>query len=98
MANLQLAVKTEYFNQIKAKTKLEENRLYNDYWRRRLIDNDGNAKVFDNVIITLGYPKRGDTEKTLIFPWRSWIIKDINHPHFGKDDVTVFAIQLKEQK
>lgn len=35
--NLQLAVKGEYFDAMKRGEKAEEYRLYNEYWRNRLI-------------------------------------------------------------
>ena len=35
--NLQLALNGEYFDAIKSGDKLEEYRLYNDYWNKRII-------------------------------------------------------------
>lgn len=87
--DLRLAVKREYFEQIKSGVKTEEYRLVNDYWIKRL---DG--KPFDTLTITMGYPKNDDTSRHLVFPYRGWVIKTITHPHFGDKPVEVFAINL----
>ncbi|WP_435640345.1 ASCH domain-containing protein [Micavibrio aeruginosavorus] len=86
---LRLAVKREYFEQIKAGTKTEEYRLNNEYWQKRLA-----GKVYGRVVITLGYPPKGDTQKTLTFDWAGYVEKTITHPHFGAEPVEVFAINL----
>jgi len=88
--NLILPVKRKWFEQIKAGTKVEEFRLFNDYWRKRL-----EGKVFDQVIITLGYPKRDDNEKRLSFPWKGYIIKIIKSEEWENQPKRVFAIKLK---
>ena len=51
MANLQLAVNGKYFDQIKNGEKTEEYRLFNVYWKKRLIN-----RTYDRLIITRGYP------------------------------------------
>lgn len=84
-----LALKAEYFEQIKAGTKLEEYRLVNEYWTKRLV-----GRTFDRVIITKGYPKRDDTSRRLVFPWRGYSEKTLQHPHFGPNPVRVYAIHL----
>jgi hypothetical protein len=89
MMDLILPLKAEYFDQIKAGEKLEEYRLVNEYWRKRL---DGRS--YDRVIITKGYPKRCDTERRMVFAWRGYVEKMIVHPHFGSDPVRVYAIKL----
>lgn len=89
MKDLRLAVKREYFEQIKSGVKTEEYRLNNEYWRKRL-----SGKLYDRVIITLGYPAHGDTQRTLTFAWRGYVEKTIAHPHFGAEPVEVFAINL----
>ncbi len=50
MANLQLAVKGEYFDAIIRGEKTEEYRLCNDYWNKRIMFRD-----YDRLIITKGY-------------------------------------------
>ncbi len=51
MANLQLAVKGEYFDAMIRGEKTEEYRLCNDYWKKRLVN-----RKHDRLIITKGYP------------------------------------------
>jgi hypothetical protein len=95
MKKLHLHVKTEYFDQIKSGLKTEEFRLHNAYWIGRLIIMPGSEKrEFSSVLIYDAY--RGTAP--LEFPWRGWTLKGITHPHFGPDEVTVFAIKLEEMK
>ena len=89
MNTLVLPLKAVYFNQIKAGTKLKEYRLCTPYWTRRL-----SGKTFDRVILTLGYPKANDTERRLLRQWRGYKIETIQHEHFGKETVQVFAIDV----
>lgn len=91
MRTLQLAVKREYFEQIKSGEKKHENRLRNDYWSKRLCNRD-----YDRVVITLGYPSRDDHERILTFPWHGYISRTIIHKHFGDNPVDVFAIILEK--
>lgn len=86
---LRLPVKREYFEQIKSGEKMDEYRLVNSYWSKRII-----GKTFDKIEITLGYPKKGDTERTITRPWKSSVIKEITHKHFGAEPVQVFAIRV----
>jgi hypothetical protein len=89
---LRLAVKREYFEQIKSGDKMEEYRIINKYWINRIAE-----KSFDVLTITLGYPKSGDKEKELHFKYNGYKIKEINHKHFGNKPVLVFAIDLSER-
>ncbi|MEN0115380.1 MAG: ASCH domain-containing protein [Agrobacterium cavarae] len=92
---LQLAVKEQYFNEMKAGTKTEEYRKATEYWENRLFKRGTvEPNEFDCVVITQGYPKGGDPEKTLVFEFRGWKRKTITHPHFGPDPVEVFAIDV----
>ncbi len=75
---LHLPVKRVYFDQIKAGLKPEEFRLQNDYWKKRLEGRD-----YDEIHVKLGYPKAGDNSRILIFPWRGFVKKTIDHEHFG---------------
>ena len=59
MRILKLAVKEKYFNEIKQGTKTEEYRLVKKYWGKRLL------KEYDEVHITLGYPRKDEKEKIL---------------------------------
>lgn len=90
MTDLVLPLKDIYFNQIKAGTKTEEFRLVTPYWRRRL-----ESRTYDRIVLTLGYPKREDTARRLIRPWRGYRVTTITHPHFGPDPVQVFAINVE---
>lgn len=86
-----LNLKKEYFQEIKSGVKKEEYRLYNPYWIKRLEN-----KTFSKVIIKLGYPRKDDKEKEIIFPWNGYKIKTISHKHFGNEQVKVYAIKLEE--
>lgn len=89
--NLRLSVKREYFDQIKARTKRREYRMTTPHWTTRLC-----GKHYDTVTITLGYPKRGDKEREITFPYRGYEVDKITHPHFGDEEVEVFAIVLED--
>jgi len=88
-SNLCLALKEEYFLQIKSGEKTEEYRETTDYWKRRLI-----GKTFDGIVLTHGYPAASDDAKRITRPWRGYEIKTITHPHFGNKPVEVFAIKV----
>ncbi|EEQ4617839.1 ASCH domain-containing protein [Escherichia coli] len=89
MANLQLAVKGEYFDAMILGEKTEEYRLCNDYWINRLVN-----RKYDRLIITKGYPKRDDSSRRIDAPYDGYEIKIITHPHFGDKPIKVFAIKV----
>ncbi|CAH6345058.1 ASCH domain-containing protein [Klebsiella michiganensis] len=89
MANLQLAVKGEYFHAMMRGEKTEEYRLVNAYWGRRIFGRD-----YERLIITLGYPKNSDTSRRIDIPYDGFEIKTITHPHFGAEPVKVYAIKV----
>jgi len=89
MATLQLAVNGEYFDAMKRGEKVEEFRLVNPYWGRRLFRRD-----YDRLVITRGYPKREDTSRRIDIAYDGFEIKTITHKHFGSDPVKVFAIKV----
>lgn len=91
MADLILPVKGIYFDQIADGSKLEEFRLYNAYWMKRLV-----GRTYDRVIVTRGYPKRDDHARRLVRPWRGYRVINLTHEHFGEHPVTVFAINVME--
>lgn len=93
MADLILPVKRIYFEQIKGGSKVEEFRLVTDFWRKRLY-----ARSYDRVVITLGYPKRDDASRRMVFGYRGFRTTTITHPHFGDQPVKVFAIDLSGPK
>jgi len=88
---LTLRVKKEYFDQIKSGEKTEEYRLVTPYWTRRITIG---MDAVTTVRVLLGYPKSGDPEKVLEFPYRGYEIKTITHPLFGSTPVEVFAIRV----
>ena len=95
MKRLHLSLKEEYFRAIESGEKTEEFRLFNRYWRKRLIDlEDGSPNHFDGIVLTLGYPKADDLSKRIERPWHGFEIKRITHPLFGKLPVRVFAIKV----
>ncbi|ADP17381.1 hypothetical protein AXYL_04061 [Achromobacter xylosoxidans A8] len=92
MADLHLALKGEYFDAIKAGTKTEEYRLCTPYWMKRLASPFG---LYDRIVLTRGYPHHDDADRRLVLPWQGYTIKQITHPHFGPDPVTVYAIGVR---
>ncbi|HAW0682108.1 TPA: DUF551 domain-containing protein [Escherichia coli] len=89
VANLQLAVKGEYFDAMIRGEKTEEYRLCNNYWNKRIM-----FREYDRLIITKGYPKRDDSSRRIDVPYDGYEIKTITHPHFGDKPVKVFAIKV----
>lgn len=89
VANLQLAVKGEYFDAMIRGEKTEEYRLCNDHWNKRIM-----FREYDRLIITKGYPKRDDSSRRIDVPYDGYEIKTIIHPHFGDKPVKVFAIKV----
>ena len=90
--DLQLALKAVYFDAIKSGEKTEEYRLYNDYWKKRLVDRD-----YEQIILTKGYPKRNDESRRMSFQYCHYTIKTITHPHFDNKPVKVFAIRVGKE-
>jgi hypothetical protein len=92
MADLILPLNAKYFNQIKSGDKTEEYRLCNAYWRKRI-----EGKTYDRLILTLGYPKKDDSERRLVIPWKGYTKRTITHPHFGENPVAVYAIKVNHE-
>ncbi|MFT5716010.1 MAG: hypothetical protein ACI9T7_000183 [Oleiphilaceae bacterium] len=90
--NLQLALKSEYFDAIKSGEKTEEYRLCTPYWEKRLVNRD-----YEQIILTKGYPKRNDESRRMYFQYYRYEIKTITHPHFGSEPVKVFAIKVGKE-
>lgn len=91
--NLILHLKRQYFDEIKSGAKTEEYRLVTAYWAKRLENRN-----YDRVILFCGYPKRGDADRMISFPWRGYQKKVILHPFFsgGKLPTKVYAIKLEK--
>lgn len=84
---LHLNLKKQYFDEIKYGNKTQEFRLYNDFWKKRLLN-----RSYRIIQIKLGYPKSNDYNRIEARPYRGYQLKTITHPHFGPDPVDVFAI------
>lgn len=91
---LQLAVNGVYFDQMKRGKKVEEYRLVNKYWIKRLRNPSGQPWRFDRLIITHGYPRKDDADRRIDIPYDGYEIKVITHPHFGMEPVKVFVIKV----
>lgn len=96
MADLHLNLKKEYFEEIKSGVKKFEYRLYNDYWKKRLV-----KRQYDKLYIKCGYPKKDDKDKILEFPYMGYELQIIEHKHFNRDGiinipVEVFAIFISQ--
>lgn len=90
---LYLPLKAIYFDQIKAGTKHDENRLAKPYWEKRLA-----GREYDLLVLTRGYPKGGgvEGETRLTRAYVGYTRKKIVHMHFGPDEVEVFAIDVRQ--
>lgn len=89
--NLQIALNSQYFDEIKSGEKTEEFRLCTDYWEKRLVDRE-----YEYLILTKGYPKKDDVIRKMHFKYDGYAIKEITHPHFGKKPVLVYAIRINK--
>lgn len=89
MKNITIPLNGVYFDQIKAGTKLEEYRLANYYWTKRLL-----GRNYDRLILTRGYPRKEDEDRRISLKYRGFEVKTITHPHFGPEPVQVFAIKI----
>lgn len=88
--DLNLNVKQMYFDAVKDGSKTKEYRLYNDYWKKRLV-----GREYDQIIYKAGYPPKDNLDKQLIMPYKGYTIEWIEHPHFNDSAPTkVFAIYL----
>jgi hypothetical protein len=87
---LVLAVKREYFEAIKSGEKVEEYRAIGGRWDKRM------RNVYDEVWITLGYPRHDQADRWLGFKWAGVEVKSITHELFGPTPVDVYAIKLTE--
>lgn len=89
LRTLTLSVKREYFEQMASGAKLFEYRLRTSFWAARLVD-----KHYDQLVITLGYPKREDAARRLVLEYAGYELQTITHPHFGPEPVDVYAIRV----
>ena len=89
MRILHLSVKKEYFDKIKAGLKINEYRLVKPFWDKRLLDRN-----YDLIRISNGYPKRGDTSRTIERPWKGYTMARVRHKEFGGVPRYVYAIRV----
>lgn len=93
MSTLTLPLKAVFFNEIKSGIKTKEYRLVTPYWRKRL-----EGRVYDGIVLTLGYPSADDADRRLSRPWRGFTVETIQHDHFGPSPVRVFAIDVAPEQ
>lgn len=115
--NLQLSLKTKWFEMTKAGIKTEDYREITSYWIRRLlmdvevvdpsISYEDLAELikeksrhisysfvdFTTNTMTLGYPKKGDTERTLVLEHKGIEIKTGNPDWGAEPDKLYFVIK-----
>jgi hypothetical protein len=90
--SLVLPVKRVYFEQIASGEKQVEYRRCAAHWLNRLEN-----RHYDEVVITLGYPKKDDTSRRIRFAYAGFRTTVITHEHFGPDAVLVLAIPLLDR-
>lgn len=89
LRDLILAVRAVYFEQMKRGEKLEEFRLQNAFWAKRR-----ERKNFARVLIYWGYPAADDLSRRLVFAWRGFSKRELQHEHFGPEPVKDYAIAV----
>jgi len=89
MTDLHLNLKKQYFEEIRDGEKLEEYRVYNDYWKKRLV-----GREYQNIQIKSGYPKSTDTSRIVTRPYMGYEVKTITHEFFNNVPTKVFAIKV----
>lgn len=90
---LVLHLKREYWQAIKNGQKIEEYRERGPYWGKRLRNRE-----YSEIQLLLGYPRRGDTTKTLRRKWNGYKERTlIDHPLWGKGCVPVFVIDVSQE-
>ena len=88
--NLTLIVKKRWFDMYTSGKKREDYREIKDYWRKRLMTENGKFKEFDNVIIQNGY---GKNAPKLIYKYRYTDI-GIGDKDLGSPDKECFIIKM----
>lgn len=104
MKNLQLPLKTKWFEMTKAGIKTEDYREVNDYWLKRLCEITWFAeadfefgdvcykfKKFDFNIMTLGYPKSTDIDRIIKLEHKGIEIR-IGNPDWGAESGKLYFV------
>jgi hypothetical protein len=90
-ARLSLAVKGRWFEEIKAGTKQDEYRLCTTFWNKRLSD-----RAYDDILITIGYPRRDDHAKRLLFEFDGVRMEKVISPEWDNVEQSCFAVSLRK--
>lgn len=88
--DLVLPLKRKWFEQIRQGIKPFEYRLKNNYWKKRL-----EGKHYNNVIFTLGYPRRDDETKRIKKPFAGYEIQTVICEEWGSEPQEVYAIRVQ---
>jgi hypothetical protein len=86
-----LAVKGRWFEEIKAGTKQDEYRLCTTFWHKRLSD-----RIYDDIEITLGYPRRDEPAKRLLFEFDGVTMEQVVSPEWDNVEQSCFAVSLRK--
>ncbi len=109
--NLQMSLKTEWFEMTKSGIKTEDYRELTPYWISRLVNKpfsqmsltaerllsdleacpNGVFKKFTHNVMTLGYPKKSDTDRTKIFEHAGIEIRNGN-PEWGAEPGKLYFV------
>lgn len=119
--NLQLSLKTKWFEMTKSGVKHEDYRDITSYWASRLLQRHKEysftelfsecsmkeilyclghctQKEFSQNTMTLGYPKKGDTERILILEHAGIEIRTGNTAWGAEEGKTYFVIKHGDEK
>ena len=89
---LRLSLKKKWFDLIQSGVKTEEYREIKPYWYHRL-----HNKHFDCVEFTLGYPKKDDMSRRMMFNVKGIFIGEGVSELGAPDGVNVYVIALGER-
>lgn len=81
-----LILKSKYFNQILSGEKIEEYREVKPYWIKKL------SKQYDRIVFQEGYHRNA---RRIIATYDGYYRKIIQHEHFGRKPLEVFAIKFR---
>lgn len=82
---LHLPLKKQWFDMIKSGEKKEEYRELSEYWESRIYNTPyPPMKVYGFVEFSLGYPKKGDSERRMTFELKDITIGE-GKPEWGAE-------------
>lgn len=88
---LHLTLHRRFFEEVARRRKVEEYRNITDYWKRRLLNDDGSVRVFDEVHFRNGY---GRSKPSLRVEWKSMRVAAPIDTDFAVLMAECFAIEL----